>query len=357
MKRFMQNAALTVTSLVVVFLVLEFGLRIAAGEYRFISFLGEERTLFKSAYPTRYDPLLGWVPRVGKTTSENVWGKTVTILPRSIRSNSDPVPPPSAGPPILAVGDSFTFGDQVADGDTWPARLEKRIGRRVVNGGVFGYGLDQSYLRAMMLAEIYRPDTLIVGLIPDDINRCELSARQGAAKPYFDLVGGQLVLRNLPVPEPMHEKYRGTFRDVLSRSYLIHRLMMRCCPHWWLMGVTWKTFYSAHRVHREGDAVACRILGELESLAEREKIERVLVVVQYTRAPAAGNIARIARLKDGCVKGRRVRMLDLKDALDQVRKKDPHRYARFFDRHMTPAGNAFVAAQIEAVLKKDWGEK
>ena len=357
MKKFAANTMLTLASLLLLFLVLEIGLRIAAGEFRFISFLGVERTLFASAYPSRHDPLLGWVPREGKTTRENVWGKTVTILPRSIRSNGPAGPPPESAPPILAVGDSFTFGDQVSDHETWPALLAKRLDRRVVNGGVFGYGLDQSYLRAMLLTEMYRPGTLIVGLIPDDIDRCELSARQGAPKPYFDLAGGELVLKNMPVPEPMHEEHRNTLRAFVSRSYLVHRLMMRCCPHWWLLGITWDRFYSAHRVHQKGYAVACRILKELDAMARRGGVDRVLVLVQYTRNPSARDLERVARLRERCIEGDRVRMLDLRAALDEVRRQNPDRYDSFFDRHMTAEGTAFVAERIEEALKQRWKER
>ena len=44
----------------------------------------------------------------------------------------------------MAVGDSFTFGDEVNDGQTWPAQLQQLTGRRVINGGVSGYGFDQT---------------------------------------------------------------------------------------------------------------------------------------------------------------------------------------------------------------------
>lgn len=52
--------------------------------------------------------------------------------------------PGGAGPPILAVGDSFTFGDEVDALEAWPAQLQALLGRRVLNGGVTGYGLDQT---------------------------------------------------------------------------------------------------------------------------------------------------------------------------------------------------------------------
>jgi len=65
MKQRFINALLVAASLAATFFVLEFGLRAVTGEFRFINFLGEERTLFKSAYPSEFDPFLGWIPRKG----------------------------------------------------------------------------------------------------------------------------------------------------------------------------------------------------------------------------------------------------------------------------------------------------
>ena len=43
-------------------------------------------------------------------------------------------------------------GDEVADEEAWPAYLQGMIGRHVLNGGVGGYSLDQTVLRAERLA-------------------------------------------------------------------------------------------------------------------------------------------------------------------------------------------------------------
>jgi hypothetical protein len=64
-------------------------------------------------------------------------GTTITILEDGIRSNGRGEVR-DATEPILAVGDSFTFGAQVSDWETWPAQLEKLTGGRVINGGVLG---------------------------------------------------------------------------------------------------------------------------------------------------------------------------------------------------------------------------
>ena len=98
----------------------------------------------------------------------NIWKTKVTILEDGIRSNGEAAHA-GTGDIILAVGDSFTFGDEVSDDETWPAKLEKISGKRVINGGVFGYGVDQIYLRMRTLARRYKPDIIIFSL--DDIQK------------------------------------------------------------------------------------------------------------------------------------------------------------------------------------------
>ena len=57
---------------------------------------------------------------------------------------------------LLATGDSFTYGAEAADADTWPARLQGLLHLRVANGGVPGYGLDQIVLRSERLQRGHR---------------------------------------------------------------------------------------------------------------------------------------------------------------------------------------------------------
>jgi hypothetical protein len=107
-------------------------------------------------------------------------------------------------PPILAVGDSFTYGDEVRALEAWPAQLQKLLGRRVLNGGVTGYGLDQIVLRAEQLAAKYTPCIVLVGFIADDIKRTEWRRLWSHGKPWFDIVDGRLELRDVPVAAPRH---------------------------------------------------------------------------------------------------------------------------------------------------------
>jgi lysophospholipase L1-like esterase len=88
------------------------------------------------------------------------WNNVAITIRGGVRVNTN-FAPTSANGAILAVGDSFVFGDQVSDGETWPAILEKRLNRRVVNGGVSNYGAAQAVLRAEQLLKA-EPYTLII---------------------------------------------------------------------------------------------------------------------------------------------------------------------------------------------------
>jgi len=101
---------------------------------------------------------------------------------------------------VLAFGDSFTFGAEAADQDTWPAllgSLDKRL--QVVNLGVNGYGLDQMFIALRETVGEYRPSLVLFAPIADDLQRSMLSFRS-YRKPRFVLdENRQLLLTNVPI--------------------------------------------------------------------------------------------------------------------------------------------------------------
>lgn len=346
-RRFGVRILLMLTSTILSLLVLEAGFRIHDGISSFGSFLEKKRTLFEAAYPVLHDDELGWIPRPGASGTENVWGTRVTILPEGIRSNGTGSGRRKAGT-ILAVGDSFTFGDQVSDGESWPAQLEKILDTSVINGGVFAYGLDQSFLRAERLIPRYSPDTLIFSFIPNDITRCQLSEIMGVGKPFFEVIGGnRLILENQPTPPPRAYSI-GPIRRMLSHSYLVHRLAMKIAPRTWIQGRE-----NSRMEHENGLQVACLLLRRLEKLTRDAGI-RLLVLIQYERDPSPDSLRSVAWLRS-CAGLRDELILDLHPDLEKIRSTDPRRYARMFDGHMTAEGNLFVAKTLAEVLSETQG--
>ena len=103
---------------------------------------------------------------------------------------------------ILILGDSFSFGDEVNDDQTYSYYLQEMLPEtEVINMGIHGYGHDQMLILLREEGIKYRPDIVILGFIYEDMNR-NLLAFRDFAKPKFILKNNQLVLVNSPIPSP-----------------------------------------------------------------------------------------------------------------------------------------------------------
>ena len=158
---------------------------------------------------SRLDELLGYVPREGFSATINAPGwinVKVTIRKDGFRSNGSEVVPPFTD--VLAVGDSFTFGDQVSDNETWPACLERKLGRGVDNGGVFGYGAAQALRRASLKLADKNYSTLVLSiLVGIDFIRDRLSYRFGFPKPALIHTENGITWSTVPDPNVPGTKY------------------------------------------------------------------------------------------------------------------------------------------------------
>jgi hypothetical protein len=223
----------------------------------------------------------------------------------------------------------------------------------VLNGGVFGYGLDQIALRAETLLERYRPDVLVASLIPDDVRRCELSMRSGSYMPYFELAPGGLALRNVPVPPPESPNSRlGRPRALLGHSFAVHWLMLRVDPETWLTGTRW----GRRRVSSQGAEIACRLMVRLAGAASRSGA-RVLILLQYPKTATLAD-RRLATGVAACARHAGLSVLDLLPELDRLRSEDPDGYAVLIHLHMSPEGNRWVASAVARTLKREgWVER
>ena len=298
--------------------------------------------------PAAHDPLLGYIPQPNSLSLENYWDNRVTVTADGTRSNGNDSRP--QGPPILAVGDSFTFGDEVDDHETWPAHLERLTGRRVNNAGVFGYGFDQMVLRAEQLLERLdpAPELLIVSLITDDVKRCEFSYRY-AWKPYFEIDHGALTLRNVPVPTPDAQlPFEPPWQRWARMSLLGGRVMTRLHPDGWLLP-------QSVRVHEQGIEVSELLV---DRLRDRFPDLAMLFVLQWdpNRADQAA-LPALARAKR-----RGIPTLRMKPILRSVIGFDDDRIGELFfvqggpggvkTRHMHDAGNRVVAKLIAERLRE-----
>ncbi|WP_170603536.1 SGNH/GDSL hydrolase family protein [Ruegeria arenilitoris] len=92
-----------------------------------------------------------------------------------------------ASRPIVAIGDSFTYGLGLPDSATYSSRLQELTGRRVLNFGVNGFAVDQALMYWESEARAFKPDLVVLGYFSDNFHRNAHRIR-GLPKPGYDLL-------------------------------------------------------------------------------------------------------------------------------------------------------------------------
>jgi hypothetical protein len=282
---------------------------------------------------TDYDPLLGWVPRPNSTLARPAGWIANTDGSRFRRNHSPGETVPLVGPPILAIGDSGAFGDEVNDHETWPAHLENRLGRRVFNAGVSAYGIDQAVLRAERLYPRLAPTIVVFSIVSDDVTRTGLEF-WNRWKPCFRLEDDGLELTKPPGPDVLTP--RSWWRTALGHSQIARFVMRRAFPEAWEHRVR-------RRAHHDEREVSGRLLQRLKEFIEARK-GRLLVVLT---AGGNANVHHIGALREQAI-ARGITVLDLSDELARL-ARDPLANKRMFRPayHPSSVGNAWIAEQIE----------
>ena len=72
---------------------------------------------------------------------------------------------------IFCFGDSFTYGDEVEKEKSWPAQLENISGKKVFNGGVKAFGIDQAVLKFRQHSDQLENKVVILGYITNNFFR------------------------------------------------------------------------------------------------------------------------------------------------------------------------------------------
>lgn len=282
-----------------------------------------------------HDGLLGYVPRAG-VAGHTLDGGAVTIDADSLRSCGDK--PASIDGQVLAVGDSFTYGEDVGDMDAWPAQLQRLTGRGVLNGGVSGYGFDQVVLRAEQLTALHRPAVVIVSLIADDIRRTEMRRMWSHDKPWFAVEEGQLVLQGVPVPErpvwPLNLRRKIEMALIQLPPFLQH-----------IMGY----HVRAHRAGA-GSQIALRLTERLARL-QVERSVKIVMMAQYDAnawvdRDLADEQRQMLQAVLDCAASNGIATLDTFRRL----AAEPRPRDFYGIRHMNARGNRMIASLLTATL-------
>lgn len=169
--RIFKKAALSAVSLLITLLALEIALRLCG--YNPPSYLrrGTDYTLRPSGYPSlRYELSPG--------AAIKARGKEIRINSQGFRG-----PEPSSDPAqqrVIVLGDSITFGNNLALEETFPFQLQQQLsshGRKleVLNFGVHGYDTLQEVSSLELRGLKYHPELVVVAYCLNDVSVSSVS--------------------------------------------------------------------------------------------------------------------------------------------------------------------------------------
>lgn len=294
----------------------------------------------------RYDRDLGWVMK------SNITVPTLSTLDYGVRRNDTGDTLLRTGG-VLVVGDSFAAGSEVSDAESWPAFLERKLGRSVINGGVGGYGTDQIIMRAEQLLPIVNPKILLVDFLSQDILRAGYS-NYGQPKPYYTVRADKLVLHNSPAPYQSHAEGRRWLENILGYSLILDRVMAaRDAASWYA-----PPRHIFRRIQNDEVDVTCRLLKRLKTKTDELGV-RTLLILQH-----GGFIVRdekqplgYARLVIDCAREIGIQVVDEFSTLKAIYRKNPEDLKKYYVMrpdgrygHMSAQGNELIASLIEKAL-------
>lgn len=353
----LEKVGLVLGSVLFFLLVAELIVRASSDEidtFELKNFALSKLSLFQSRFPASYDPELGWVPTAGYGSTKNEWMTKVTIDDEGLRVTGGKNL--TDAKPILTLGDSFMFGDEVDDEDSMPARLEERLKRRVLNAGVFGYGIDQAVLRGERWLDKADVDWVILMIVPEDVWRTMLRVRTGVEKPYFELRDGAPFLTNVPVsPSRPSIEDVGLGRKVFGYSYLVdwtYRRLNRAKE--WYIGD-----FPEHYGHQDREVaqqISCKLIQRLAAKAKAKGVKGIMVSAYSrpaTQAPSDHEYMAPTQRMLRCGRDAGFLMFDMHPTLHEIWVKDRKRSASLYvdgKGHMTRAGNDLIAEKLEALI-------
>ncbi len=211
----------------------------------------------------RHHPVRGWTLAPNLRDLSVFGDKRLNSNSQGLRGVREfAVPKPEGTLRLALFGDSFTFGEDVSDNETFAQQMEQRFSKagqavEVMNFGVHGYGHDQMLLYAREVLPRYRPDVVLVGYVTDDSLR-NLTRFRDYAKPRYRLRNGKLVLEGTPVPEPSEFLARERWR---SRLFDLGTMLAT--------RAAWKWGGRFDEVDRLTDALLSEIAGTARTVGAR----------------------------------------------------------------------------------------
>ncbi|WP_417796276.1 hypothetical protein [Terasakiella pusilla] len=308
----------------------------------------------------RLDETLGFAPTEGFSETLDLPGwesAQVSIDLNGLRSHLG-----GTGPfDILTVGDSFTFGDQVSNDETWPFCLELQSGLRVANAGVPGYGAAQAVLRAQTFIKDHDVNTVIWSvLLNDDFRRDRLMYRDGLPRPAVIKDGNIIKWASLPTPDVegtrFGEKALSVWAHLLRPFYRYSLLGYAVIKRLPTIGIRPPDF-TGHNMYRLHPKAASELEVAAFAMREFKKLEadKKVIFLQYASYDFVNETDRLR------IKGLRQMIKQYAQELD-LRLLDSYVFLEkklsyftveeVWNGHHTSLGNELMCTFLQSVIRR-----
>jgi|TARA_B110000438_G_scaffold284950_1_gene314521 hypothetical protein len=253
---------------------------------------------------------------------------------------------------ILAVGDSYTFGDQVSNNETWPSCLEKNTKIQVDNAGVSGYGTSQAIRRAIIESQKRNYDYLIWSVIFLDFNRDiiyknliieddNLKFNIFTKDNSFTKNSDELILQDKKIYDYLRE-YSFTF-------YLFDRTVIKKITNKFDKKKTIiKPLYSKNNsknIKVEPEELVNFLINKFKSI----NISKKFILLQYTdesnntnESIKIKNNKEVKKYKDILIKEAKMNNINVLDSIEIFSKMTDFEKRKLWLDHHTPKGNLLV---------------
>ena len=318
----------------------------------------------------RYDPLLGWKLNPGWKGSHrhHDFQVSYSINPYGFRGDFRKY---QSGCRNLNafVGDSFTFGIGVEDGQTFVDLLNENSGTACyLNFSVPGYSTDQEFMLIKDTVVSYAPRVvyLVVYLGNDLFDNPRSYPLQGQnAKPYFRPGTDALILHNSPVPilSKTAEQARAdlaflAFDQVARRTQLEdwmfrHSLLIRSMGTAWMKTAPVDVESAVSSLLEKELDLFRAIVNQVESVSHRRNFKLVLILLPgRSYLERQGSISHRVQsyLKEeikSFSKLRAIPAIDLADGMQRLNSRGSGDLYFKHEGHLTPEGHRVVAGLIK----------
>ena len=251
---------------------------------------------------------------------------------------------------ILTVGDSFAFGWEVSDQETWQSCLNRELTHlNFLNGGNGSYGTAQAILRAKRLYKEIKPSSLLVQtLVGHNFYRDQLIRKQGLPKPYLlkDQKGEiKVIYPNFKIEKDFsyQKKQIPNFIDYL----IVNTSLLKRFSNDSLAYKVWNNSYSKFTPNSNKFGNNHASIEEIINwtVNESKKLDSsVIWLLQYTSRPNRRNL-REREILISTLKEKKINFIDTFDYF-YGELKSPFSTAELWNPHHTKLGNEIVCKAI-----------